>query len=76
MPRDVLSLRHWVDGNACLARDETAYLERGGDLMSVARVEDNALGRLGALLEHALVRIHKGFRNVRYLIIICLLPKF
>ena len=65
IPRDISSLKHWVEGNASLARDETAYLERDTDLMSVVGVEDNALSRLLALLEHFLVRNFKRFRKVR-----------
>ncbi|MCJ1236843.1 hypothetical protein MMC14_004825 [Varicellaria rhodocarpa] len=63
IPRDISSLKHWVEGNASLARDETAYLERDTDLMSVVGVEDNALSRLLALLEHFLVRNFKRFRK-------------
>ena len=65
VPRDVLSLKNWVEGNPDLQRDETAYLDRNTDLISVATVEDNALNRLEALLERSMVQHYKGFRKVR-----------
>ena len=63
--RDVSSLQNWVEGTGSLARDETAYLERGTDLMSIVSVEDDALGRCEASLENVIVQYFKRFRKVR-----------
>jgi hypothetical protein len=64
-PRDVLSLQNWVNGNACLAREETAYLARCNELLSVASSDDGAVTRLEAWVEDNLIRFYKGFRKVR-----------
>lgn len=63
-PRDVLSLQNWVNGNACLAREETAYLTQCKDLLSMASSDDNAVTRLEAWVEDKLIRFYKGFRQV------------
>ncbi|KAK4170902.1 hypothetical protein QBC36DRAFT_250540 [Triangularia setosa] len=49
--RDVANLQNWVDGNGCIARQETAYLARAEDLLSVASPDDGATTWLGALVE-------------------------
>ena len=64
-PRDILNLQNWVKGNACLAREETAYLTNGPDLMSMASSDDLALTRLEAWVEDFLIRFHPRFRDVR-----------
>ncbi|PMD51350.1 uncharacterized protein K444DRAFT_707604, partial [Hyaloscypha bicolor E] len=62
-PRDILNLQNWVKGNACLAREETAYLANGPDLMSMAFSDDLALTRLEAWVEDFLIRFHPRFRG-------------
>jgi hypothetical protein len=64
-PRDVSSLQNWVDGNACLAREETQYLTHCKELLSVAPSDDRAVTRLEACVEDNLIRFYKGFRKVR-----------
>ena len=64
-PRDVLSMQNWINGNACLSREETAYLTRGNELLSVASPDDSAMGRLEAWVEDNLIRFYKGLREVR-----------
>lgn len=64
-PRDVLSLQNWVNGNACLARDETAYLTYSKELLSVASLDDGAVTRLEAWVEDILIRFYKSFCEVR-----------
>ncbi|KAI1357171.1 hypothetical protein F5Y08DRAFT_354660 [Xylaria arbuscula] len=58
--RDIMNLRNWVDGNGCIARDETTYLIRADDLLSVAHPDDSAMASLGALVEDcwAYLRVH------------------
>jgi len=34
-------MQNWIDGNGCISRQETAYLECGADLVSAAGLEDN-----------------------------------
>jgi hypothetical protein len=63
-PRDILSLQNWVDGNACLAREETAYLARCNELLSVASSDDGALAQIEAWMEDYLIRFCSGFCKV------------
>jgi hypothetical protein len=63
-PRDVLSLQNWVDGNACLARDETTYLSCCKELLSIASPNDDTVARLESWVEDNLIRFYKGFRDV------------
>ena len=63
-PRDVLSLQNWVNGNACLAREETAYLTRCKDLLCVASSNDSAVTRLEAWVEDNLICFYRGLREV------------
>jgi hypothetical protein len=64
-PRDVLSLQNWVNGNACLAREETAYLTHSKELLSIATPDDGAMTQLKAWVEDNLIRVYKCFRKVR-----------
>jgi hypothetical protein len=66
-PRDVLSLQNWVNGNACLAREETAYMSFCKELLSIASPDDNTVARLESWVEDSLIRFYKGFREVRTL---------
>lgn len=63
-PRDVLSLQNWVNGNACLAREETAYLTRCNELLSVASSNDGAVSWIEAWVEDSLIRFYNGFYKV------------
>jgi len=62
--RDRLNLQNWVAGTGSLDRDETAYLDHHGDLVSLASPGDNASDRLGCWIENALIWWYKGFRQV------------
>jgi len=64
-PRDVLSLQNWVNGNACLARKETAYLTYCNELLSIASSDDGAMAQLEACVEDNMIRFYKIFRKVR-----------
>lgn len=61
--RDVLSLQNWVNGNACLARDETAYLTHCNELISVTSSGDGTPKRLEAWIEDKLVYLRRVFRK-------------
>ncbi len=62
--RDVESLQNWVNGTGCLARQETAYLAHGRDLVSLAPAGDNAMVRFEIWVEDKLIRFYRGFREV------------
>lgn len=62
--RDISSLQNWVDGNACLARQETAYLAHHEDLLSVAPPKDQSVTRFEAWVEDALIRSSRYFHKV------------
>lgn len=64
-PRAVLSLQNWVDGNACIAREETKYLTQGNELLCVASPHDGAMTRLEDWVADKLIRFCKGFYKVR-----------
>ncbi|KAE9378767.1 hypothetical protein N431DRAFT_499509 [Stipitochalara longipes BDJ] len=62
-PRDVLSLQSWVNGNACLARDETRYLTFDKELLSISSPNDDTVSRLECWVEDILIRFYKDFRE-------------
>jgi len=64
-PREVESLQNWLEGTGCIDEDETSYLERRGDLVSLASSHDHAMKRLEDWVEDRLVQHYKGFRAVR-----------
>lgn len=59
--RDRVNLQNWVDGNGCIAREETAYLARTEDLVSVASLDDSAVMWLGSLAEDGRVYFRECF---------------
>ena len=63
--RDRANLQNWVDGNGCIARDETEYLARTGDIVSVACPDDSAVMWLGLLAEDGRVYFRECFGQVR-----------
>jgi hypothetical protein len=63
--RDVTSLQNWLDQTGCLTREESAYLDKPNDLISLASSSDSALKRLENWIEDQLIQYHKGFRAVR-----------
>ncbi|KAH7159602.1 CHAT domain-containing protein [Dactylonectria estremocensis] len=60
--RDVTSLRNWVDGTACLARNESGYLEER-DLMTLGETRDNALSSIEDWVEDKLMYRYSGYRQ-------------
>ena len=64
-PRDITSLLNWVNGNACLARDETAYLGHCKDLLYVAPPpNDSAIGGIETWVEDKLTSIQRHYYKV------------
>lgn len=62
--RDSASLRNWLEETGCLVEDETSYLERENDLVSLASSSDVAMKRLEDWIEDRLIQYYKGFRVV------------
>jgi hypothetical protein len=69
-PRDILSLQNWVNGSACLAREETAYLTRGDDLFCSASPNESCIKATEDWLEDNIIHFYKGFRKVSTLIVL------
>ncbi|KAI0401134.1 hypothetical protein F4802DRAFT_582041 [Xylaria palmicola] len=63
-PRDIYSLRNWVNGNGCVSRQETAYLDIEQDLLSLAGPGDRATSQLEAWIEDNLIEYCPGFRSL------------
>lgn len=63
--RDVSSLQNWVDGTGSISREETAYLTRRTELLSIAFTDDCAASWMETLVEDSLVRLREFFRLVR-----------
>ncbi|PVH92912.1 hypothetical protein DM02DRAFT_677192 [Periconia macrospinosa] len=63
--RNILSLQNWVNGNACLAREETAYLTYLNDLVSVTSSGDDMADIFKAWIEDKLVGLCRIFSKVR-----------
>ncbi|KAF2726708.1 hypothetical protein EJ04DRAFT_582518 [Polyplosphaeria fusca] len=49
--RDVVSVQNWINGTGCIARAETAYLDRIDDLAGMARSHDGASHRTEIAVE-------------------------
>ncbi|KAI0193864.1 hypothetical protein F4808DRAFT_475170 [Astrocystis sublimbata] len=62
--RDCLSLRNWLEGNGCVSRLETAYLENEADLMNLVGPGDRATSQLEAWIEDKLIDYCPGFRTL------------
>ena len=63
--RDVQNLQNWVDGNGCVAREETAYLQRSEELLTLSYAYDSAVIWSETLVEDNIVRLRGCFGWVR-----------
>lgn len=53
----ISNLQNWVNDSASLARDETAYLAKAGDLMTLSPMRSNGIpSQLERLIENILIR--------------------
>ncbi|KAI5918584.1 hypothetical protein F4810DRAFT_565382 [Camillea tinctor] len=59
-PLHVSSIENWLEGNACIARDETKFLGHEGDLLTIAPVEDSVLHSLELFVSSSLAYFKKG----------------
>jgi len=64
-PRDISSLRNWLEKQGCLVENETRYLERENDMISLASSNDLAMKQLEDWIEDQLIQYWTGFRSVR-----------
>ncbi|KAJ3579162.1 hypothetical protein NPX13_g1401 [Xylaria arbuscula] len=62
--RDNLSLRNWLNGNGCVSRLETAYLDHEEDLFGLAGSGDRATSQLEAWIEDKLIDYYPSFRTM------------
>lgn len=62
--RDVRSLRRWVEGTGCLARDETTFLDHQEDLVNIVGPFDHAAVQVEPLVEESLVYLASLFHVV------------
>jgi hypothetical protein len=63
--RDVTSLLNWLEGTGCISEEETSYLDRTSDLVSLASSSDLAMKQLEDWVEDRLIQHYRGFREVR-----------
>ena len=65
-PRSVENLRHWLNDEACLARNETRYLEQTEDLMGLKSAGGREASKvIQNLIEEALIWTSEIFNKVR-----------
>jgi hypothetical protein len=62
--KDVQSLKNWIEGTSCLARQESAYLEDSGDLLNLSEPVDNTITWMESLVEDSLFWINFFARRV------------
>ena len=63
--RNIKSVRNWVEGNGCIVREETAFLDKPLDLVSTSKVNDDAILRLESQVEALAVGFCQYFGLVR-----------
>lgn len=62
--RDVLSLKNWLDANACISGPEVQYLQHQDDLFSLGLSGDGATRAIEVWLEDKLIQYYPKFRKV------------
>jgi hypothetical protein len=62
--RDTESLKNWLNGNGCLARNEASYLTHDSDLVTLSPSSDNAIRRIQIWAVDALHNLLPKFRDV------------
>ncbi|KAF8243889.1 hypothetical protein K440DRAFT_667571, partial [Wilcoxina mikolae CBS 423.85] len=58
-PRDVTSLRNWIDGNASIARKETQFLSHSQDLMGCLGTQDAGVEFIEPLIEDFMIGFNR-----------------
>ena len=62
--RDIGSIQNWIEGTGCVAREETAFLEREDDLVNLASPRDYAIASLEPVIETIVMYLCKWFKRV------------
>ena len=62
--RDFEGLKKWVDGNGCIAKEESRYLGHEKDLFTLSSEDEDPLSRLERSVEDALVPFFKTYCKV------------
>lgn len=63
-PQDVQSIKNWLDGTGCVARDERMYLDHERELVALSPAGDNAVLQLETWVEKKLAGL-SGWRHAR-----------
>lgn len=63
--RDIANLQNWINGNRCIARQETAYLAQHEDFLHLISPDDKAKTWLGELIEDTRIFLHGHFGKLR-----------
>ncbi|KAH8897682.1 hypothetical protein GQ53DRAFT_637562, partial [Thozetella sp. PMI_491] len=66
-PKDVESLKNWIDGTGSLSSAETSYLGHAHDLVSLASCDDKATRQIENWLGMKFVNYFPKFREVRHI---------
>ncbi|OJJ99341.1 hypothetical protein ASPACDRAFT_120677 [Aspergillus aculeatus ATCC 16872] len=63
-PRQVVTLRNWIEGNACVSRSETDFLQHDGDLIALSSPKDETLACLEEWVEDRLISLFtRSYKN-------------
>lgn len=65
-PRDMDSIRNWLDGTGCIARDETAFLSHGDDVANLTGTLDSAVDNVEIFIERAACRLSVPLRKLSF----------
>jgi hypothetical protein len=62
--RDIGSIQNWIEGTGCIARDESAFLEKENDLFNLASPRDYAIANLEPVIETIVMYFCKWLKKV------------
>ena len=60
------SVRNWIAGNSCIAREETQYLDHERDLFNIVGKGDDGMAFMEPLIEDALIQAAQCLKRVRH----------
>jgi hypothetical protein len=62
--RDIGSIQNWIEGTGCIARDESAFLEKENDIVNLASPRDYAIANLEPVIETIVMYFCKWLKKV------------
>ncbi|KAF1941275.1 hypothetical protein EJ02DRAFT_348290, partial [Clathrospora elynae] len=65
-PRDVNSIKNWMDGTGCIAPAKSEFLERRDDLANLGGTLDSAVNYIEIVVEKLAFRLAAHIRKVTY----------